>query len=368
MLTERDLRELIDFRPGHPVLSVYLSADPAAGTSEAHKLRLRQMLKDLPGNPASDIEAVERFVHYEYDWSGRGLAAFSCQAKGFFRAYPLFVPLRSRARQMERPYVKPLADLLDRYGGFGVALVDRQGARLFHFHMGELREQEGTLGTSVRKTKQGGGSTATGMRGGAAGQTRHAEEVADRNLREASRFAAKFFKDARVRRILVGGTEETVAQFLGLLPKTWQSLVVGSFPMDMNAGQAEVLERSMGLVARRDREREGQLVQGLITAAAKGREGVIGLDETLAAVHDGRTQTLIISDGYRAPGYRCAGCAYLTTQSLERCPFCGQAFDEIEDAVESVVRRVLLDGGDVEVVHGDPALDKAGRIGALLRY
>ncbi len=47
MLTEHDLQELVGFRSPHPVLSLYLHVDPTTGSSDTHKLRLRQMLKEL---------------------------------------------------------------------------------------------------------------------------------------------------------------------------------------------------------------------------------------------------------------------------------------------------------------------------------
>jgi peptide subunit release factor 1 (eRF1) len=106
----------------------------------------------------------------------------------------------------------------------------------------------------------------------------------------------------------------------------------------------------------------------VVTAAAKGREGVVNLDRTLAAVNAGQVQTLIVSEGYRAPGYRCRGCGHLTAQALADCPFCGGTFAEIEDAVELAVRRVMEEGGDVEVVRDSPLLERAGRIGGQLRY
>jgi peptide subunit release factor 1 (eRF1) len=368
MLTERDVKELIKYRPRFPVLNVYLDVDPSAGSADAYKLRLRQMLKDLSGVSMEDNEAIERFVEHEYDWSGRSLAIFSCAPERFFRAFSLKVPVRSRARWMDRPYVKPLADLLDNYGGYGVALVDKQGARLFHFHLGELREQEGTLGEAVRHTKRGGASTFPGRRGGTAGMTRYAEEVTERNLKEAAKFASRFFKDNHVRRVLIGGTDETAAQFRHLLPKSWQSLVVGSFPMDMTAGHAQVLEKALHVGAEAKRQAEDRLVEAAITAAAKGREGAIGLDDVLAAVHAGRVQRLILSEGFRAPGYRCHGCSFVTAQAAETCPFCGKSFEQIEDAVELAVRKVMDAGGEVDVVRGSPELERAGRIGALLRY
>lgn len=368
MLTDHDLRELIDYRPGQPVLSVYLNVDPSQGTPDAHKLRLRQMLKELDGGNVRDHEVLERYLEHEFDWSGRSLALFSCAAQGFLRSFSLAVPMRSRARWMDRPYVKPLADLLDHYGGYGVALVDKQGARLFHFHLGELREQEGAVGEEVRRTKRGGGSQAPGRRGGTAGQTRYAEELAERNLKEAARVAARFFKENRVRRVLIGGTDENVALFRQYLPKAWQSLIVGTFPIERVAGHSHVLAKAMEGVRQAEREAERKLIEAVVTAAAKGKGGVLGLDGALSAAHAGQIQTLLISEGFRAPGYRCRGCGFLTTQRLASCPFCGRDFERIEDAVELAVRKVMADGGEVEVVPGNPQLDRAGRIAALLRY
>jgi hypothetical protein len=152
MLSEKDLRELIDYHPGHQVLSVYLNADPSSGSADAHKLNLRQMLKPFEPDLPADTEAVIRFVDHHYDWSGRSLVLFSCAPTSFFRTYALAVPIRSRARAHKRPYVKPLADLWHSYANYGVALVDQQAARLFHFHLGSLREEEGTLGEAVRHT------------------------------------------------------------------------------------------------------------------------------------------------------------------------------------------------------------------------
>ena len=89
MLTEHDLQELVGFRSPHPVLSLYLHVDPTAGSSDTHKLRLRQMLKELGPAAAVDAQAARRFVEHEYGWSSRSLALFSCAPASFFRAYGL---------------------------------------------------------------------------------------------------------------------------------------------------------------------------------------------------------------------------------------------------------------------------------------
>jgi hypothetical protein len=368
MLTERDLRALIDYRPEHPVLSVFLDIDPSSGSNEAHRLQLRQMLKEFEEEAAKDIDAILRFMQHEFDWSSRSLVIFSCVEDGFFRTYSLQLPLRSRARRLNRPYVKPLVDLIDSYGHYGVALIDKQGARFFHFHLGVLTEIEGTLGEPVRHTKRGGGSQSPGRRGGTAGQTRYAEEVTERNLRDAANFADGFFNQKQVRRLLIGGTEENVAGFLDHLPKRWKCLVMGTFSIDRTSDHTQVLNKAMHAAKKYERDRESRLVESVITAAAKGREGVIRLGDTLGAVQAGNVQTLVISDGYRAPGFRCVECRFISEQKLKKCPFCSGSIEKIEDAVELAIRQVLLDGGEVEVLHDNKPLKKAGSIGAVLRY
>ena len=366
MFTERDLRELLEYKSEHPVISVYLNTDPVVGNSDTHKLRLRSMLKDI--EQKDDVEVIERYFDHEHDWSGRSTVVFSCEPEGYFQAFSFAVPISDRVRISNRPHVKPLANLLDSYGGYGVALVDKQGARLFYFHLGELREQEGMLGESVKHTKRGGGSQAPGRRGGSAGQTNYAEEVAGRNIKESAEFAARFFGEYNVRRILIGGTEENVIPFRKELPKSWQSLVVGSFPMSMNASQTEVLERALEIGRQAERRRDSHLIDAVLTSAGKGQAGVADLDETLGAVNDGRVQTLVIREGFRAPGYRCLGCGYLTGQELAACPFCGKDFEQIKDAVELAVRRVMQNGGEVEVVEDENNHKEFCGIGALLRY
>ena len=369
MLTKSELDELLTFESDQPVLSAYLNTDPTAGGADHYKLRLKGMLKevDLP----DDVRLVERYFEHEYDWSGRSVAVFSSAGGAFFRAYSFAVPLRSQVRMDSSPYVKPLVDLFDSYGSYGVgggALVDPREARLFYFHLGELREEGELVGAEIRRTKSGGGSQAAGRRGGTAGMTQHTAEQAERNMREAAGYAVRFFRDKRVRRVLIGGTEDNVAMFSSLLPKSWQSLVVGTFPMDMNASHTEVLERAVEIAAQADLKREARLIDRVVTAAAKGQGGVVRLEDTLGAVHEGRVQTLALLDGLHQPGYRCRGCGYVTVQMLDECPFCGHAFDEISDAVEMAVRRVMRDGGEVEVVHENEKLESAGGIGAILRY
>jgi peptide chain release factor subunit 1 len=365
MFTDSVLRELLNYSSPDPVLSVYMNTDMTEGTADALKLRLRTLLKEV--HLPKDEAAILKYFELEREWTGRSIAMFSCAAQNYFRAFPIAVPVRSRIFVGEQPYVKPLADLLDAYGGYGVVLVDKQGARLFQFHLGELKEQEGFLGEEVRHVKRGGASSLFGRLGGISGKARHSEETIERNLKESAEFAVKFFDENHVRRILIGGTDDNINQFQSHLPKTWQSLIVGTFPVSMTARPDEVQKKALEIGQQAERRRETRLVEQMITSAAKGSDGVVRLDNTLNAVYEGRVQTLIVREGYRAEGFQCQGCGYLTTQALDACPFCGKPFTQIKDAVEMAVRKVMKDGGDVEIVYENPKLEEIG-IGGVLRY
>jgi peptide subunit release factor 1 (eRF1) len=366
MLTEANLKELLGFKADHPVLSLYLNTDPTQGNSDVYRSNLRGMLKLV--NLPSDVEAVENYFSRVFDWSGRSVALFSCAPAGFQRVYSLAIPVHNQAVVGSHPYVKPLASLLDYYGGYGVILVDKQGARLFSFHLGELREQEGILGESVKHTKRGGASTKPGSRGGIAGQTRYEEEVADRNMRDVVSFASHFFSENNVRRVLIGGTDQNIALLRNQLPKSWQSLVVGTFPMSMTASKVEVLEKAMHIGQQVEYQQEEQLLKKVVTGTAKEQKAVLNLDDTLGAMHDGKVQVLIIQDGYRAPGYRCQGCGHLTARQLPECQYCGSKFEQIPDAVEMAVHQVMQAGGEVDVLQHQHNVKGFDNIGAILRY
>ncbi len=102
--------------------------------------------------------------------------------------------------------------------------------------------------------------------------------------------------------------------------------------------------------------------------AAKGGIGVIGLIDTLNAIHEGRVKSLLVLENFEEEGFRCNGCGYLTTQSLEKCPFCGGQFERIDSAVEMAVQEALRKNAEVKIVEENESLEKAGSISAILRY
>ena len=369
MFNQEDLRELAAYRADAPVLSVYLNVDPTERSRDEYRIVLRQLLKEAEGVAASqDLEAVEAFFDHEYDWSGRGVVLFSCQADGFWRAYSLAIPVSSGVTMAQRPYLSPLAELVDAYGSYAVAVVDRRQVRLFYFDLGELRATDEFVGEDVRKLKRGRGSSGGyGRRGGAPVSSQHEVEVVKRNIRDAVERMERFCQSHKPQRLIIAGADGTVAQFQEELPKYLQDRVIGTFGADLNASEPTIRDQSLEIIERVEEERKESLVDAVFTAAAKGENGVIRLADTLGAAHEGRIQTLVIDRNYHESGYQCTHCAYITDHALKKCPFCGGEFMEIPDAAEALVTKVIEDGGEVEVVEDNPTVEQFG-VGALLRY
>ena len=367
MFDEGALKELASVQTEGPILSVYLNVDPTQRTAEEYKLKLRELLKQVSGKVDSeDIEAVKRYVEYDYDWSGRGLAIFSRALEDTWYAYPLAFSVRSGVTVARRPYISPLVELDGLYGHFVVAVVDRHAGAFYTFQMGELVNHEGVEGEDVRRTRRGRGSSVHGMRGGSQASGRREAELVQRNLKDIAADLADYCQKHQPRQIILAGSESTVAQFMDVLPGSLRDLVVGTFPSDIDAGESEVREHAHRILEGLEDARHQKVVDTVVTSAAKGMNGVVGLDETLSMANEGRVQVLLVERDYHQPGYQCTGCGYLTTQQLDKCLFCGSEFAEIPDAVEAVVTQVVDKGGSVEVVDEEKMED--ARIGALLRY
>ena len=371
MFSQDHMQELLTYEGnGDGVVSIYLDTDSARQSTEAIKLTARGLLKEVQPQHDKEAQTIERYLDLSYDWSKPGLALFCGKGGTFFRSYTSPVAFRNRIRLGPRPYVKPLAHLLDHYAHFGVIVVDRVNGKFFEYHLGEPQASENFAGEEVRKAKRGGGSSAVGRRGGGTsgpGGGDHEEEVAARNLRECAAAAGRFYAERPIRRLFLGGTSETVAQFRELLPKQLQSCLAGAFAVDIDMGEPEIRRRALELLREVNAEREDKLVERLVTLHAMGTTAVIGLDDTLQAVSDKRVESLIISDGFRAPGYVHESSGFVVA-NLARSPLTDSELREVADVVDAAVAQTVAQGGHVEIIAEHPALEGAGRIGAILRY
>lgn len=361
MLSQVDIQQAVEFEDhDYPVLSVYLNVDPQQRSVESYRLALRNLLNKADKAAKTDVERIQNYVEMGYNRQGRSLVLFSCAAADFWWAHSLQAPMADKAFVSYRPYIRPLATLLDTYERYGVIHVDQEGARLYVFHMGDLESADGYLGEEVKLHRAGGWSAQQ--------YQRQEMQQARQNLQDAAEMAESLYRRTDTRRLILAGTEKTVARFKELLSHRLRSMVVGQINAGATASPATIRDEAQELVQKAADDEAQALTDQVITAAHKGGNAILGLAETLTAVQTGRAQHVVVLADYEQPAYRFVDSGYILLELNEQSELASGKVQSLPDAVDSVLRRALAQGIGVTILDRHPALAAAGKIGALTRY
>lgn len=362
MLTDLSIRQAVEFESSSsPVLSVYLNVDPHRRSPEKYKLNLRALLDQVPDALEVDCRKVQNYVEMGYNWQGRGIIMFSCAPEELWWAESVPVGVEDAVFVSHRPYVHQLATLIETYDRLGVIHIDQMGARLYLYRLGNLEAVEGYLGEEVRTHRAGGWAAQR--------YQRHEAETARQNLQDAAELAENFYRQRGTERLVLAGTDKNVARFREMLSSRLRSMVIGEIPADANATPAEIQQKTTELAKSSAAQAGKRVVDQIITAARKGSNAVLGLADTLNAVQTGRAQHVALLAGYSQPAWRYKDSGYVILDKEDASATgSSEELEALPDAVDSVLRRALLQGIAVTVLPDHSELTKAGKIGALTRY
>lgn len=323
MVTEEQIAQLEEFNGGDAaVLSLYLDLDPEREPARAHRVVLDDLTREIgerlepPACRALADEAtrVRSWLDDEVP-RGRGLAVFSCEPRGLWQAHVLPARIESHAAFEPIPDVAPLLDLLDEYERYAVALVDKARARLFTVFAGAIEEHDTFEDLVPPKHDQGGLSQANFQRHHEAHVYRHLARVAD-HLTALLRVRA-------FDRLILSGPVEATSELRRLLPRALAHRVVAVIPGELFASTADVLERTLEVERRIERESEERLLAELFELAGGGGRAVCGVAPTLEALWRGAVQVLVAADDVHGGGSDCPTCGRLEPGSVATCPSCG---------------------------------------------
>ena len=370
VITEAAIRELASMK-GHraPITSCYLDVDGrrlARHQDLEHEvevlLKAARARSDGDASVQSDLARIEELVRSGLDRSHtRGLAIFACTAERLWEVIELPVPVRTRVVINHVPAVGPLESVLRENEPIGVLLADRQRARMFVFELGELVERSERFeavprGTGPRGERDRGGDHPQVME-------RHTHQ----HLRNAALVAFEVWGQHPFEHLAIAAPDHLARQLEAELHPYLHDRLCGRLSVPVTAGHAEVLAAAQQVEAAVERKREARVVDRLREAVAADRRGVAGLARVVEALGDHRVDTLLVSRGFAAPGWRCRGCDTLAAMG-RRCKRCGGEMVEVDDLVEDLVEEALAQSCQVEICVGNADLDVMGRVGALLRY
>lgn len=365
-----ELAELLAFEAGEGlVLSVYLNLAPDRQVGRRYQVAFEDLVRALredlddAARLALDLEAARVRTLLKVGPRGRGLAVFASTPRDLWQVWSLPVVVAEGVYLGRRPYLRPLLDALDEYERYAVALVDKEKARLFLVHLGEIEEQDQVYDVVPGKHDQGGWSQANYQRHHEAHVYWHLKRVADELV----------FLERRepFDRLVLAGPEEATAELERILPRHLRAKLVRRIPAELFATEQEILEKTLAIERDLERAAEERLVEEILETAAAGGLATYGLAPTLEAIWLGRVHVLVVADGLRVEGSECEACGRLGLAVGATCPVCGGGLRRFDDVVERAMERTLEEGGRIEVVHDEAAqrLRQVGEgLGAVLRY
>jgi peptide subunit release factor 1 (eRF1) len=363
-LSRAFVRELAGVQGPGPIVSLYLDVDGRRHVRPAdYQAAFERMVRPHTNGAASDLvkrlQQVRTHVNEGFDRSRvRGVAVFC--GVGVWETIELPVPVRNQLIVNDTPHVGQLEAVLDNHERIGVLLADRQHARVFVLELGEMLDRTELFDQLPRHEDDGGDIRRDQAQD-------HQAAVTQRHLKRAADAAFAAWQEQRYEHLVLCGPEELVGTLERDLHSYLHRRVAARLSLPATASEAEIRAAVADVELQIERDRKAELVHRLRVAHASGNAGLAGLEAVLPALGDRRVGTLLVSLGYEAPGWRCAGCEHLAPKG-PTCGTCGQAMTRVDDVVEEAIEDALNQDCRVEVCDGNADLDVLGRIGALLRF
>ncbi|HVM31219.1 MAG TPA: Vms1/Ankzf1 family peptidyl-tRNA hydrolase [Candidatus Limnocylindrales bacterium] len=359
-----------------PVLSVYLDmrAQATGGRpgERAGLVVLRDRLRQIErtywprgddyDSFKADEQRIDEFLEQEFDTAAQGLAIFACSGIGLWEVVQAGVPFRDSVAVGARPDLFQLARLLDEHETAVVALVDTNSYRLFVTRTGRLEEVESRDedSASFQKRSLGGWS-----------EQRYQRHI-DKHIADFARESAAAIEDLVNRedaqRLVLAGDEVALTPLSDALSQSVEKKVGEILRVDMRAStdelQEEVREALAGLEASSSVEVADQVIAGV----RSGGLAVTGLEGTRRMLEIGAVDVVVIAE---LPGASPEETEFHDARDIGEQV---EGLDEQEPGLldlevrNELVRLASATAARVEVVANHQALEKAGGVGALLRY
>ena len=355
------VRRLAAYPGSGPVATCYLDVDGRRYVRpHDYELEFERMVRPVREREPRALKRIEDHVRGGFDRSHtRGLALFA-SADDLWEPVHLPVPVRNQLVINQHPQVRQLEAVIERAERFAVLLADRQRARLFVFQLGQLVDWSERFDRLPRHEDDGGDMVKDQMQD-------HVDSATRRHLLRTAAAAFELFQESGFDQLLLGAPSDIASALERTLHPYLRERIAARLGVPVSAREDEVREAAVTAEEEVVRLREAADVARLRSAAGMGDGAVVGLDDVLKALVERRVATLLVSDGFEAPGWRCSSCGFLTTRG-PGCPVCSNRMAQAPDVVEEAVQEALHQSCHLEVCRGNADLDVLGRIGALLRF
>jgi peptide subunit release factor 1 (eRF1) len=382
MITREELRRLaqVESPAGCAVTFYFQPQTPQDRSHREEAILVKDLVREAlrqaehAGNHQGLREDLKRILQTAeglYGNHSRGRAIFACQEKGIW--LDMDVPPRLGRAQLKvdsRFHLRPLVAAQSGVQRACIALLNQLKARIFEMNCGDLVGEELRQLPDVEFGRLAKTGRSDGYLGYEAGhRERHAEKGVINHYKQFADSLKMLLDRDRFDALLIGCHDDAWPELEPLLPASLSQRLQGRFVVDPVAASAEDIRAHASRILEQKREDHLRvLVREVIGQAHRNSRGAVGLRHVLKALERQEVQTLVIGDGFQAPAVECTNCRHLNIRRAPTCVVCGRATRELRDITDALVDLALRNGAEIEFVAADPALEKAGRIGALLRF
>lgn len=377
MITREEIRQLAQLEsPSACAVSFYFQPQTPSDKSHREEVILvkdlvRECLRKAERNRnhaalRDDLQRVLEVAEQLHGNHSRGKVIFACKGQGIWRE--LDVPPRLGKSQIavnSRFHLKPLVAAFSGPGRTCIALVDRVKGRIFELFQDELSQKPdlyfGELPPAGR---------SDGFRGYEAGhRERHVENYVMQHFKQFAESLQLLLNREHIERLLIGCRDEAWAGIQPQLSSDLKKRLVGRFLIDPGVASAqEVRQHADRLLSEFLQSEEQALIREVMGEAQRNGRGALGLRHVLTALERHEVQTLVVSRDFHAEAVECPNCRHLDTRMVRTCAVCGHQTREVSDVSDALVDLALRNGAEIKFIDGDRDLEKAGRVGALLRF
>jgi len=354
-------------------LTLYLDIDQnhQSNRNQGFQVQAEALLKELVSQHAEDLALADaavtaRDLVVALKPTGRTALVVVHPASGLAACHVLRLRFPASVHWRRGAFLRPVVEAMDDHERYGVVLTDKQRARLFTVVLGELTEHSDLISDTAGRSRATGSDRWWSDK---RHQRHHENEVAAHTKR-----VIDALQDLALRspfdRLVVAGPTEAATQLARLMPRRMHGKLVETINLSVTATHDEILERTLEVEQRMERQQEELLVEGLMAELHEGGKAVAALAPVVDAVNHGRVWKLIYAKGYTTEGGECRGCGAFSARTVGACPVCGERLTSVTGLVDRLSQGVLGVGGHVEVV-GSEAVNRLvplGPIAAFLRY
>jgi peptide chain release factor subunit 1 len=389
LLLDAELQALTDrpLLPADTFLSVYLDASVnAQGKRDLDPFldksikTTRQLVARLPVDLRGYDALAERIHAFATgtDFDGvKGLAVFAelppsggapSGGEPFSQFLRLPVPVENCFVLGREPDLGPLLRAIATYDHYLVARFDADDARILSVYLARVVGAEADRAEGPAEEVLGRIRSKPGGWSQMRYQHRKREHVQNwfRNL---AHHLVRMVERERPAGIVLLGQDVNLAAFQEELPEALKARVIGVDTIEAHASDAEIVARVEPLVEGIRGSEGAKLADEVYDRVRRDFFAVGGIDDTLAALQEGKVETLVVSRKFDARGGRCESCRFLVSAEHQTCSYCGGRLAGVP-LLQHLVRKAREQEAKVRfVAERDSRLDaELEGVGALLRF